>query len=54
MVLIAARANYMYGGCQPKTEMDDKGQPVCVDATEDEWSHVQTGWMRSRFLVEPP
>jgi len=22
MVLIAARANYMYGGCQPKTEMD--------------------------------
>ena len=32
----------------------NKGQPVCVDATEDEWSHVQTGWVRSRFLVESP
>jgi hypothetical protein len=32
----------------------NKGQPVCVDATDDEWSHVQTGWVRSRFLVESP
>lgn len=30
----------------------NRGQPVCVDAVEGEWSHVHSGWIRTRFLIE--
>jgi hypothetical protein len=29
----------------------NKGQPVCVDEIEGEWSHVHSGWIQSRFLI---